>query len=101
MNASMAKNKAIIYSMTPDERENPGILKASRKQRIAKGAGVKPADVNKLLAQLEQMQTMSKLMSGKKDMSALMRNPQGGLAGAGKHQGSKKAKGSKKKKKKK
>ena len=49
--------------MTEYERENPSCLKASRKNRIAKGAGVKVMDVNRLINQLEQMQMMTKMMS--------------------------------------
>lgn len=102
--ADMKKNEAIILSMTPYERENPKVLKASRKSRIAKGAGVKVMDVNKLCNQLEQMQTLTKMMSGGglPDMRALQ-NAQmrgGGLPGSSKHAGSKKQKVKKKKKKK-
>ena len=74
MNSQMKKSEAIILSMTEYERENPSCLKASRKNRIAKGAGVKVMDVNRLINQLEQMQMMTKMMSGKAklpDMSAL------------------------------
>lgn len=54
--------EAIIYSMTKEEREDPGILRASRKSRIAKGSGVQVSDVNKLLKQYEQMHQMMKMM---------------------------------------
>lgn len=54
--------EAIIQSMTPKERRNPSIIKASRKQRIAKGSGSSVQDVNKLLSQFEQMQKMMKMM---------------------------------------
>ena len=67
--------------MTEYERENPSCLKASRKNRIAKGAGVKVMDVNRLINQLEQMQMMTKMMSGKAklpDMSALQNMQRGG-----------------------
>ena len=47
--------RAIIYSMTVQERRNPDIIKASRKARIAKGCGKDVADVNRLLRQFEQM----------------------------------------------
>ena len=104
VNDSMKKNKAIILSMTPFERENPSCLKASRKNRIAKGAGVKVMDVNRLISSLEQMQMMTKMMSGGNmpnmaSLQAMQRG--GGLAGTSKHAGSKKQKKSKKKKKKK
>jgi signal recognition particle subunit SRP54 len=52
--------EAIILSMTPYERRNPSILKASRKIRIAKGAGLQVSDVNRLLKQYEQMKVMMK-----------------------------------------
>ena len=54
-NRLMKRQAAIILSMTPAERKNPDIIKASRKQRIAAGAGVKVEDVNKLLRSYEQM----------------------------------------------
>ena len=60
----MAHTEAIILSMTPRERENPGIIGASRKKRIAAGAGVKVEDVNKLLKGFEQMQKLIKQFSG-------------------------------------
>ena len=56
--------EAIIYSMTPDERGNPAIINPSRKRRIAKGAGVNIAEVNKLMKQYEQSKKMMKQMSG-------------------------------------
>ncbi len=60
----MARTEAIILSMTPKERENPGIIAASRKRRIASGAGVKVEDVNRMLKSFEQMQKMIKQFSG-------------------------------------
>lgn len=57
-----SKLEAIISSMTIKERKNPDIIKASRKQRIAKGSGVTVSDVNKLLEQFEQMKKMLKMM---------------------------------------
>ena len=60
----MARTEAIILSMTPKERENPNIIGASRKKRIARGAGVRVEDVNKLLKSFEQMQKMIKQFSG-------------------------------------
>ena len=56
----MAHIEAIILSMTPKERHNPSIIKASRKQRIAKGSATKVEDVNRLLIQFEQMKKMMK-----------------------------------------
>ena len=59
----MARLEAIILSMTPKERRNPDIIKASRKERIAKGCGQNVQAVNKLLTQFEQSKTMMKMMS--------------------------------------
>ena len=61
---AMARTEAIILSMTPKERENPNIIAASRKKRIANGAGVKVEDVNRLLKSFEQMRSMMKQFSG-------------------------------------
>ncbi len=58
--------EALITSMTKEERLKPSIITANRKKRIAKGAGQKVEDVNKLLKQLEQMQKMMKQMTGNK-----------------------------------
>ncbi len=60
----MARTEAIILSMTPKERETPHIIAASRKKRIAAGAGVKVEDVNRMLKGFEQMQKMIKQFSG-------------------------------------
>ncbi|MGL4947625.1 MAG: signal recognition particle protein [Cetobacterium sp.] len=59
----MKKVEAIIQSMTKEERRKPEILKASRKQRIAKGSGSDVAHINKLLKQFEQMREMMKMFS--------------------------------------
>ena len=59
----MSHIEAIIQSMTPKERRNPDIIKASRKTRIAKGCGLSVQEVNKLLTQFEQMKKMMKQMS--------------------------------------
>ena len=61
---AMAHTEAIILSMTPKDRENPSIIGASRKKRIAAGAGLKVEDVNKLLKSFEQMQKLIKQFSG-------------------------------------
>ena len=58
------RQRAIISSMTPQERRNPDILKASRKKRIAAGSGVKVEQVNRLLKQHRQMADMMKMMGG-------------------------------------
>ena len=59
----MAHIEAIISSMTKEERKNPDILKASRKQRIAKGSGMSVEEVNRLLKQFESMKEMMKKFS--------------------------------------
>lgn len=59
-------NKAIIQSMTPKERQNPDIIKASRRQRIAKGSGTSVQQVNQLLKQFEQSKEMMKQLKGGK-----------------------------------
>ena len=61
---AMGRTEAIILSMTPKERENPNIIGASRKKRIANGAGVKVEDVNRLLKSFDQMKSMMKQFSG-------------------------------------
>jgi signal recognition particle subunit SRP54 len=56
--------EAIIYSMTPDERRDPAILKASRKRRVAAGSGTSVQELNVLLKQFREMQTMMKQLRG-------------------------------------
>lgn len=72
---AMKKPEAIIQSMTPRERRNPDILNASRRRRIAAGAGVTVQDVNQLMRQFEQMRKMMKQMMGnKRSLARGMRN---------------------------
>jgi signal recognition particle subunit SRP54 len=61
---TLARTEAIIYSMTPKERQNPALINPSRKRRIAVGAGVDIAEVNRLVKQFEQMKKMMKQMPG-------------------------------------
>lgn len=61
--AQMKKSKAIIYSMTREERENPSILRASRKARIATGSGTTVTDVSRLIAQFEKTKEQMRLMT--------------------------------------
>src|SRR6476661_5506020 len=70
----LKRQMAIIDSMTPRERRNPDLLKASRKRRIAAGSGTKPEDINRLLKMHRGMADMMKAMSGAK------RGPMAGLA---------------------
>jgi len=62
----LGRNKAIIQSMTKEERANPKILNYSRRKRIAAGAGLQVQDVNKLIKQFEQSRDMMKKMSKSK-----------------------------------
>ncbi|MFZ0778949.1 MAG: signal recognition particle protein, partial [Xanthobacteraceae bacterium] len=70
----LKRQMAIIDSMTPQERKNPDVLKASRKRRIAAGSGTKPEDINKLLKMHRTMSDVMKAMGGAK------RGPMAGLA---------------------
>ena len=63
---AMAHTEAIILSMTPEDRENPQILGANRKKRIAAGCGLEVVDVNRLLKQFEGMQQIIKQVAGRK-----------------------------------
>ena len=74
----MAHTEAIILSMTPQERENPKILGASRKKRIAAGCGLEVVDVNRLLKQFELMQDMARSITNGRMPKGL-----GGMGGFG------------------
>jgi len=83
---AMARQEAIILSMTKDERENPSKLNSSRKKRIAAGSGTSVVDVNRLLKQFEAMQQMMKQLSGKnmrKMQKKLGKMGMGGFPGMG------------------
>jgi signal recognition particle subunit SRP54 len=77
---ALRRTQGIIDAMTPQERRKPEILKASRKRRIAAGAGVQVQEVNRLLAQFEQMQKMMKMMRGG-NLQKMLRNMKGMLPG--------------------
>ena len=62
----LKKTEAMILSMTPEERQNPGMIGGSRKRRICRGSGTLPQDVNQLLNQFRQMQKLMKVMAGGK-----------------------------------
>ncbi len=79
---AIGRVEGIINSMTPQERAKPEILKASRKRRIAAGAGVSVQEVNRLLNQFEQTQKMMKQFS-KGGMQKMMRGLKGMLPGGG------------------
>jgi signal recognition particle subunit SRP54 len=76
----MRRMRGIISSMTPAERARPELIKASRKRRIAAGSGVPVQEVNRLLGQFEQMQTMMKRMQ-KGGLAKMMRGVKGFLPG--------------------
>lgn len=71
---ALGRVEAIIYSMTPEERANPSVINVSRKNRIAKGAGVNVSEVNRLMKQYEQSKKLMKQFSG-------MMNGKGGKKG--------------------
>ena len=73
---ALKRTEGIINAMTPAERRKPELLKASRKRRIAAGAGVQVQEVNRLLAQFEQMQKMMKMMRGG-NLGKMLRNMKG------------------------
>ncbi len=76
---------ALIQSMTKRERANPGLMQASRKKRVAAGAGMQVSDLNKLLKMQRQMGDMMKKM-GKMGKKGLMRQGLGALMGKGGNQ---------------
>ncbi|MGL4913672.1 MAG: signal recognition particle protein [Romboutsia sp.] len=73
----MKRTKAIVQSMTVEERRNPGILNASRKKRIARGSGSSVQDVNRLIKQFNEMKKMMKMFTG----SQKSMKKRGGFAG--------------------
>jgi signal recognition particle subunit SRP54 len=77
---AMNRVEGIINAMTPSERRKPELLKASRKRRVATGAGVSVQEVNRLLKQFEQAQKMMKMMS-KGGLSKMMRGMKGMMPG--------------------
>ena len=76
---SLKRVESIILSMTKEERANPNLMNPSRKQRIAKGAGVDISEVNRLVKQFDQMKKMMKQMPGL--MGGGKRKGFGGLGG--------------------
>lgn len=79
--SALGRVEAIILSMTPYERENPTCLNSSRKRRIAAGCGQKVEDINRLLKQFDQMQTLMKQMNGKGKRKNKMFGKMGGFPG--------------------
>jgi signal recognition particle subunit SRP54 len=66
--------ESIIYSMTPQEREDPAVLNGSRRKRIAAGSGTSVQDVNRLIKQFDDTRKMMKMMSGGKNLARMMGN---------------------------
>lgn len=66
--------EAIIYSMTPEEKQNPKIINGSRRKRIADGSGTNLQEVNKLLKQFTETSKVMKMMGNKQNMAKMMRN---------------------------
>ena len=75
----MARKEAIILSMTPKERANPDLLNPSRKKRIAQGAGVDIAEVNRMVKQFDQTRKMMKQMPGMPGMLGGKSGKRGGF----------------------
>ena len=73
--------EAIILSMTPKERANPGLINGQRKNRLATGSGTSIQEVNKLMKQFEDTKKMMKLMSNPKNMMSMMKQMKGGMPG--------------------
>ena len=82
----LARQEAIILSMTPKERENPGLLDASRKKRIAAGCGLEVSDVNRLIKQYELMLQLTRQLS-KGKLPKNLRSMAGGMPELGKLKG--------------
>jgi signal recognition particle subunit SRP54 len=74
--------QGIIHAMTPQERQKPELIKASRKRRIATGSGVPVQEVNRLLNQFSQMQAMMRKMQ-KGGLAKMMRSMKGMMGGMG------------------
>lgn len=69
--------ESMVNSMTPQEREQPDLLNANRRRRIAKGSGIDVAEVNKMIKQFEETRKMMRLMSNKKNMASMMQKMKG------------------------
>ena len=83
---ALSRTEAIILSMTPYERENPGVINHSRKQRIAAGAGVQVQQINALLKQIDDMQKLMRQLTGpgaSKKMKRLQKSGMGGMGNMG------------------
>ena len=76
----MRRTEGVINSMTPLERRKPELIKATRKRRIAAGAGVSVQEVNRIITQFEQMQKMMKMMKGG-GLAKMMKGMKGMLPG--------------------
>jgi len=74
---ALRHTEAIIYSMTPQERRDPGMLNGSRRRRIAIGSGMSVQDVNRLLNQFRQMKKMVRQLGGGKRLPKGFQMPMG------------------------
>ncbi|HBF87326.1 MAG TPA: signal recognition particle protein [Bacteroidales bacterium] len=66
--------EAIIYSMTPQEREDPSVLNGTRRKRISDGSGTTIQDVNRLIKQFDETRKMMKMLTGNKNLGRMMQN---------------------------
>ena len=80
---ALSRTEAIILSMTPYERENPGVINHSRKQRIAAGAGVQVQQINALLKQFDDMQKLMRQLTGPGASKKMKRLQKSGMSGMG------------------
>ena len=80
---ALSRTEAIILSMTPYERENPGVINHSRKQRIAAGAGVQVQQINALLKQFDDMQKLMRQLTGPGASKKMKRLQKSGMCGMG------------------
>ena len=80
---ALSRTEAIILSMTPYERENPGVINHSRKQRIAAGAGVQVQQINALLKQFDDMQKLMRQLTGPGASKKMKRLQKSGLGNMG------------------
>ena len=80
---ALSRTEAIILSMTPHERENPGVINHSRKQRIAAGAGVQVQQINALLKQFDDMQKLMRQFTGPGASKKMKRLQKSGLGNMG------------------
>ena len=74
LHARLARTEAIVLSMTKKERNDPSVLNASRRKRIAAGSGHTVAEVNQLIKKYEEMKKMTKMLANPKKAKGMLRN---------------------------